>query len=546
MLYHTQNRFSVPQETAKVARKSFPKGNVYMTIRDKLGVMYADTEFASLFSHRGQRGISPGDLAFILVIQFAEGLSDRQVAEAVRSRIDLKYALGKELTYAGFDPSVLSEFRQRILTGGSEEKLLNDMLARFQEQGWIKPGGVQRTDSTKVLAAVREINRLELVGETMRHALEALAIVAPDWLRTQVTPDWFDRYGSRFEQYRLPDTKKEQAELANTIGADGYHLIAAIYAPQAPDWLRKIQPVQILRQVWIQQYYVDQGTVKWRPAGNLPPAALMIQSPYDVEARYGQKRQETWTGYKVHLTETCTPNQPNLITHVVTTPATTPDVNVTEEIHQALIDKGLPPDVHAVDEGYTAAEHLVTSAEQGVELLGPVSHDTSWQARKETGFAATDFSIDWERQKVTCPGGKESRVWSAGYDAFGNESIHVRFAKHDCDTCASRVHCTTAQKGRGLRLRPQKQFIALQTARQYQQTAEFKERYNIRAGVEGTISQGTRTFDLRRSRYIGLAKTHLQHILTAAAINLTRVSDWLQEKPRSHTRTSHFAALAFT
>jgi len=546
MLYHLQNQFSVPQETADVAHASFPKGNVYMTIRDELGAMYADTEFASLFSHRGQRGISPGSLAFISVVQFAEGMSDRQTAEAVRSRIDLKYALGEKLTYAGFDSSVLSEFRGRILTGGMEEKLLNDLLTRFQEREWIKSGGVQRTDSTGVLAAVREINRLELVGETMRYALETLAIAVPGWIRAQVTADWFDRYGSRFEQYRLPDTKKEQAELANTIGTDGYHLLAAIYSPQAPDWLREIEPVQILRQVWVQQYYVDQGMVKWRPAGNLPAAALMIQSPYDVEARYTQKREETWTGYKVHLTETCTLDRPNLITHVVTTPATTPDVNVTEEIQQALIQKGLPPDVHVVDEGYTAAEHLVASAEQGIELLGPVSRDTSWQARSGEGFAADDFTIAWEQQKVTCPGGKESRVWSVGHDTSGNESIHVRFAKRDCDVCACRIHCTTAKQGRGLRLQPQKQLVALQIARQYQQTPEFKERYDIRAGVEGTISQCTRTFDLRRSRYTGLAKTHLQHILTAAALNLTRVACWLHGKPRSQTRTSHFAALAFT
>ena len=546
MLYHPQNRFAVPEETARVARRSFPKGNVYMTMRDELGPIYGDTKFAPLFSHRGQRGISPGNLAFVSVVQFAEGLSDQQAAEAVRARIDLKYALGESLSYAGFDPSVLSEFRARVMSGGLEGQLLDDMLVVFAERGWVKARGSQRTDSTIVLAAIREVNRLELVGETLRYALEALAVAAPGWLRAHVRCDWFDRYGSRFEQYRLPKEKAEQGALADTIGDDGYHLLTAVYSPTAPTWLREIEAVQILRQVWLQQYYVDEGVVKWRPAGNLPPAAIMIQSPYDIEARYSQKREETWTGYKVHLTETCEANQPNLITNVVTTPATTPDVNVTDQVHHSLIDKGLPPQAHLVDEGYTDAEHLVNAAAEGIELLGPVSHDTSWQARAQTGFTAADFHIDWDKQQVTCPGDKVSRVWSVGEDAFGNESIHVRFAKQDCACCDLRPACTTAKQGRGLRLRPQAQFLALQARRHYQQTPQFKARYNQRAGLEGTISQACRSFDLRRSRYIGLRKTHLQHILIAAAMNLTRVALWLMGKRKAKTRVSHFAALAFT
>lgn len=547
MKYTAQNRFAVPEDTARVARATFKKkGNAYLLMRDELGVLYADSHFADLFSHQGRPAESPGNLALVSVMQFAEGLSDEQAAEMVRSRIDWKYALGLGLTDTGFDTSVLSKFRQRVLAGGQEGALLDDMLQHFAARGWLKARGKQRTDSTLVLAAVRELNRLELVGETLRQALEALAIVAPTWLQAQVTPDWYDRYGSRFEQYRLPKGKGEQEALAVTIGQDGHHLLAVIYQAQAEQpHLWQIEAVQILRQVWVQQYYLEAGRVSWREAGNVPSGATNIQSPYDPEARYSEKRDIAWTGYKVHLTESCDDNQPHLITHVVTTPASVPDVAVTEAIHTALVTKGLPPKTHLVDAGYPDADALVSSRALGIDLLGPVPQDTTPQARAGQGFAAADFTIDWEKKQAICPSGKVSHGWYADRKSKpGVATIHVRFAKADCDACTNRPLCTTALQGRSLRLRPQATHIALQAARQRQSTAAFRQQYQQRAGIEGTISQGTRAFALRRTRYLGLAKTHLQHILTAAAMNITRLVAWLQQTRRSQTRRSRFARLA--
>ena len=161
----------VPEETARVARAAFPKGNKYMKIRDELGALYADHEFAELFPERGRPAESPGSLALVTVIQFAEGLSDRQAAEAVRSRIDIKYALALELTDAGFDYSLLSQFRGRLLENGREAQLLDSLLQRLSQKGLVKAGGQQRTDSTHVLAAIRQVNRLECVGETIRQVL---------------------------------------------------------------------------------------------------------------------------------------------------------------------------------------------------------------------------------------------------------------------------------------------------------------------------------------------------------------------------------------
>lgn len=158
---------SIPEMTATVARASFPKGNPYMKMRDELGVLYLDTDFITLFrADCGQSALSPGQLALISVMQFAEGLTDRQAAEAVRSRIDWKYALGLEITDSGFDYSVLSEWRSRLIAAGRESQLLDRMLAHFQDKGWLKARGKARTDSTHVIGAIRKMNRLECVGET--------------------------------------------------------------------------------------------------------------------------------------------------------------------------------------------------------------------------------------------------------------------------------------------------------------------------------------------------------------------------------------------
>jgi len=219
MSLHAQDFDQVPEETARVARAAFPKGNPYVTLRDELGVLYRDVLFAPLFaSPRGRPAESPGCLAVVTVLQFMENLSDRQAADEVRGRIDWKYLLGLELGDPGFDYTLLSDFRSRVLQGGIEAQLLESLLVRFKEQRLLKPRGQQRSDSTHVLAGIRVLNRLECVGETLRAALNSLAVVHPDWLRAQVRAEWFERYGQRFEQWRLPEKQAERAALGQTIG----------------------------------------------------------------------------------------------------------------------------------------------------------------------------------------------------------------------------------------------------------------------------------------------------------------------------------------
>jgi transposase len=242
----------IPPETARVARAAFPKGNRYLRVADELETLFTDDALLALFPTHGQPAQSPWQLALVTMLQCAEGLSDRQAVHAVRSRIDWKYVLRLELTDPGCDASVLSAFRTRLIAGAAESLLFDTVLTWCRDRQLVKARGRQRTDSTPMLAAVRALNRIEVVGETLRHALNTLAVVASAWLRAVSDPEWQDRYARRAEDDRLPTTQAARAALALTIGHDGWRLLAAIDHPEAPSWLREVPAVAILRRVWIQ------------------------------------------------------------------------------------------------------------------------------------------------------------------------------------------------------------------------------------------------------------------------------------------------------
>lgn len=537
--------YVIPEATAQAARRAFPKGNRYMTLVEVLGPIFTNSDFADLYGHRGRPAAAPARLALVLVFQQIERLSDVAAAEAVRARIDWKYALALPLDDPGFDESILVEFRRRLLTAGAEERLLTLLLETLVDRGLLKARGRQRSDSTHVLALLRTLTRLTLVAETMRHALNALADAAPGWLAAHGDPAWAERYAARVEEYRLPQDPAARRLLETTVGQDGYALLQAVYDPSAPPALRRCPALGILRQVWVQQYYGPHD-VRWRTGEDLPPHARLIASPYEVEARFATKRQTAWTGYKVHLTETCDEERPHLITNVETTPATTNDVGVTDTIHAHLAARHLLPREHLLDTGYVAADVLVTSRRRAVDVVGPALGDNSWQARQPDGLDMSCFAIDWEARHVTCPGGKRSVRWTPGHDkqGAGQDLVAVQFDPDDCRGCPLRPRCTQAKTGpRTLRLRPREQHEALQTARRRQLTEAFKQLYAVRAGIEGALSQGVRAFGLRAARYRGQAKTYLQHLLVAVAMNIVRVAAWAEGIPRAQTRQSSFARL---
>jgi transposase len=543
----------IPDVTAAAVRAAFPKGNLYVDLRAEFGTLYTDQLFADLYPPEGRPvEVAPWRLALVVVMQYMEGLTDRQAADAVRRCMDWKYALSLDLYDPGFDFTLLHDFRERLLTHAAAQRLLDTFLTTCKARGWIKARGTQRTDSTHVLAVIRTLHRVECVLEAMHYALNQLSAAEPAWVQQHVPLDWYARYGLRSDQTRLPKDASKREALAQQVGADGYQLLDGVWTAERAPYLRALPALEALRQIWVQQYYrctvPGLEDLRWRTTDEQPPAAVRITSPYDLDARYCSKRDTHWVGYKLHLTETCDPGQPDLMTQVLTTPATTPDCVMGPTVEHDLAARDLLPGTHLLDSGYVDADFLVTAQRQHqVDVVGPPFGSYSWQHKIEHGYDLQAFVLDWNAQQAHCPQGHTSVNWRPGHDVSGDPVIRIRFDRGTCRVCPTRGVCTAAKDApRQLTVRPQAHHEAIQTARQRQETPEFKAQYALRAGVESSLSQGIRRFDLRQSRYFGLARTHLQHLLTATAMNMVRVIAWLWDEPLGERRRKpgHFARLA--
>jgi transposase len=568
-----------PQIAAAIAAKYPGKRPrpLAVQVRDRLGQWLQDEEFAAAFGIRGRPGWSPSRLALVTVLQRAENLADRPAAEAVRTRIDWQYLLGLPLDDPGFDHTVLAEFRGRVAEGGLELVALDALLARLAAGGLVKAGGKQRTDSTHVVAAVAALNRLELAGESVRAALEALTAACPDWVAQRIcVPDFARRYGTPMTSWRPPQSEARREELAIAYARDGYALLEAVYDSSSPGWLRELPATDVLRRVLLQNYTraITDGkeVIKRRekePEGDgLPPGHARIASPYDTDARWGVKREEFWLGYKLHVTETCDdapacscrpaaagiPDRghdkgcahltaPNLVTHVATTDATVTGNQMTSVTHQDLAARNLAPGRHYLDSGYLSAALVVSSLTTwGIALIGPLLADTSAQARAGAGYARADFTADYDAQTVTCPQGKTSASWPPCAKR-GKDAIVATFSALDCGPCPARALCTTSgKKRRQLTVPPRDVAEAQAAARAAETTIPFQADYARRAGVEGTMHQAT-SHRARRARYRGLPKTRLDHVYMACALNLLRLEAHWTGTPLDRQRTSHLARL---
>ncbi|MFE7413988.1 transposase [Streptomyces laurentii] len=325
------------------------------------------------------------------MLQFLLGLSDRQAAEAVRCRIDFKYAMAMELDDPGFHHSVLTDFRARLAEDDRADRLLDLALARLKEAGLVRERTTQRTDSTHVLAVVRDLTRLELITEAVRAALEEVAATAPHLLDEVADEDWGRRYGRPVRLGKNP-TKPKTRILAT--GNDAVRLLEHLYRHGAN---RVSGPrVQALRQIMMQNYHRDTaGRLRWRTAEKeggpgLPPSSRAVVSPYDTSARYARHGHIiSWKGFAAHLTETCAPDDPNVITDVATTAATAHDGQVLPGIHTRLARRGLLPAEHLVDAGYTSLPRLEQAIrEHQVTVTGPPPSNPTRQHRRGEGFAS--------------------------------------------------------------------------------------------------------------------------------------------------------------
>ncbi|MBL3671615.1 transposase [Streptomyces sp. M2CJ-2] len=458
----------IPEQTVAVARAAFPKGSLPVRVRDRLAEVFVDEPFAGAFGVRGAPGLSPGALSLVTVLQFAEDLTDRQAAAMAVRAIDWKYALGSELTDTGFDASVLSRFRARLADNGMERVVFDRLLEHCKDAGLVAAGGKQRTDSTHVISAVRDLNRLELAGESVRAALEALAVAAPLWLAGQIdVTEFAERYGPRVDGWRMPSSQAKRDRLAQVFGQDALTLCRAAWAEDTPVWIREIEAVHLLRQVLVQTYLIRSDSrgrqvIRKRDADDgVPPGQLRLASPYDADARWAAKGEDLfWMGYKIHLTESCTTlpdadadadagsgRMPNLITDVHTTDATVPDVKATAPIQQSLAEHGVKPAEHYLDSGYPSADLITRAMQDGIRMVTPVLLDHSAQAKAADGFDKNAFTINWTTRQVRCPAGRTSSHWNP-VQQHGTDAIVITFSVLTCRDCPFQKQCTTSKTGR--------------------------------------------------------------------------------------------------
>jgi transposase len=393
----------IPADTQRLGELLLAPTDSYRLIGEQLADFVGDSDFIDLYAVEGKPAESPALLAMVTVFQFMENLSDRQAAAMVVKRIDWKYALHLALTDAGFNYSVLCEFRQRLLRHHQETLVFERLLKKLQALGLVKARGVQRTDALAVLGAVTRLNRLELVCETLRTVLNDLARLEPLWLQQSVPQTFIERYSERAEAERLVTETGVKAEaqvqrLAQQAGQDGYWLLQRLSAADAPVSLKTLSTVQTLRTIWEQHFNVRSAevasalplTVEFRaqPAGE---GADLVPTPHDPQVRYSEKRGQEWVGYKVQVTETSDSDLPRVITDIRTTLATTPDEQQVEPIQQTLTTRQLLPAHHIVDMAYVSGQSIATSATHGIELIGPARPDTSAQARMEGGITLSQF-----------------------------------------------------------------------------------------------------------------------------------------------------------
>lgn len=505
----------VPADTAEIGQALFPRENMYRQIGDRFDDLFPDESiFAPLYKETGRGAISPLLLSLVTIFQMLEKLPDRLAAEQTVSRIDWKYALHLPLTYLGFHFTVLKDFRKRLLAHGQERLVFDQMLKTLVELGLIKRRGKMRTDSTHVLAVVERLSQLELICESIRSAQQAILKALPEWGEEALPAVFRDQYSQRQSEFGLSQSEIEKRLVK--AGQDGFWLLNQVR--EAPQVVQELPEIEVLRQVLEQQYPKGPGGAA---SSRRPTGGSVVESPHEPEARYSVKRGKGWIGYKIQVTETCDGDLPHLIVDLEPTSAHQNDSPEVPQIQARLKNQQLLPGEQYVDQGYMSGKNLVTSKEQGIDLVGVPLNDT----QGPQGFQQSDFQIDVAHQQAICPEGHVSRVWSHRQIKPGEPSaILVRFDARTCQTCPHFGICTTSPQGRSLTLHPYR--AALLDRRSIAETPEYRVKLHLRAGVEATISELVRGHGLRQARYRGKQKLRLQAYFAALAINLKRLMRW--------------------
>lgn len=488
---------------------------VLLRVRDRLAALYC--------KDNGRPAVEPYVLMGVSVLQFLERMPDARAAEAARLNLGWKYALDLPVDWAGFHATVLVYFRKRLVSGGQERALFDEVLNALEQAGLTRKHGAMRLDSSHVLACVARMGRLERTRQTLRLALEAVGAEpgadAPASWKT-----WYERYVES-----EPDLRRATAEqMVDKLRQCGEDLRDVLAWAERQDAWKDRPPVKLARRVFDQQFEVVEGVVRSRPE----EASGIVQNPHDPDAQWAAKDQaksKTWVGYKVQVMETA-PDVPRekkglpteqFITEVTTTEAIGSDIAGQRRALEALhVHRNDKPSVLYVDAGYVTDDTLADAREGGYELVGPARPSPT----HKTDLPSDRFDVSIAERKAICPGGHVSRQCSLIHDQH-KATRYYRFEWAAlCDTCPLQSACTRSRTGRRA-LVVGVHHDLLQQRRREMRTEDFKKRFKRRAAIEGTISELMRA-GMRRARYRGLAKVRLANYLMAAAVNINR---WLRK-----------------
>jgi len=540
----------VPECTAQLAKQLLKgKEQRFLVMAESLDDAFSEGDLKAFYPDKGQWGIHPVRICMLLLLQASEGLTDQQVAEAVRLNIGWKYVLRLPLDDLGWSSTVLTDARERFCDGDPQQVFLDSFLNKANEKGLLN-FSKQRVDSTHIIACVRSLNRVELVLETTRNAIEALTEVDVEWLSSIRRDHWLKQYYlDRPFNYRLPKKEADRIKIAEVAGNDGFYILDCIEkaAEEKKNIFKALEAIQTLEKVLEEQFSIDgkgkgskgksKDKPKFRDSKDLKPSGERIVSPHETEARKASKGAKDWSGYKCHTSETCVQGFPNLITHVATEVGTLNDSLSLESIVQSLQKRGFAPLRFWMDSGYVNVEVLSKIAKNfGMDIVARLANGHSWQSKASKGFENKQFVIDWSNRQVTCPAKAVSVQWKPMKDGETN----VYFSPEQCSICPFKTDCTKGQF-RILKLKSEEIWRYMQQMRERQETPEFKKEYSTRAGVEGLQSQMIHKAG-RRSSVRGKLKTHLKLVLAAAAVNLSHVVDWKMGKVPSKTRRGKFEA----
>jgi transposase len=511
-LFGSANRYRLFRE------KIWPK---LLELGAKLHLLYCEDN--------GRPAVDPVMLCGVTLLQFMEKVADRAAAEHVVYHLGWKYALGLELDYEGFHPTVLVYFRDRLEEKGAERVIFDGVVKLLMELGLVKKKGKQRLDSTHVLGYVKEMSRLECAIETLRLALEDLE---PEVGRNK-RPEFWERLWMLYVQSQL-DWRLGQAERQKRYrqcGQDMRELLKWIDTNRAD--LSEREAVKLLRRVFEEQFEMVEG--KLQPRLKRPSRA--VQNPHDPDAHYAEKRKKKWVGYKVHVVESVDPEQPakrkgdpaeHFITEILTTePAQDEMAGLAEALKREQEHHELEPQAIYADAGYVTENTLSQAEQNGMELLGPTRPDPH-----KGPYNADAFHVDIDKRQAVCPQGHLSTQWSRIRDTYmGTEYYRIEWASQ-CDACPVQRQCTRSKSGRRILVVGLRHDL-VETRRAEMRKSEFSKSMHPRNGIEGTHSELVRGHGLRRTRYRGLSRVRLSHYFMGAACNVKRYLNLLAFQMRA-------------